>query len=139
MKDPKKLAIYAILISLTSLIISINNYFRFGGINDIKRMIIKMELRLETKQNLEKAIANLWEAGRLGTSENGRDEIKTRLNRAIQLLGIAKITAGQEDKLYISDIKDQLGKINQTQFKKMQSFQSSIDNVIKKIQKIADK
>ena len=129
MSDVKRLAIIAIIISTASLIISVNNYFRFGGIKDVQNILITLESNFETKYNIRTALDQLQEASLLGDSQNNSSALKMRIDNASQLLGLAKITAKSKDQKTIVEVKEQLRKMSENELWQKHPISQSINQM----------
>ncbi|MFA5929075.1 MAG: hypothetical protein WC838_07245 [Candidatus Margulisiibacteriota bacterium] len=136
--DAKKIAYYAMLIACASLIISVNNYFRFGGVKDYQRMILQMEYHLETKTNLNNAMNQLKEAGSM-SAEKSREEVEKRLTSAGQILGLAILTAETEDKKVISELKDEVGLMKEEEALKSAGFSKRLSELTSKVKEVTEK
>ena len=129
MPDAKRLAIIAIVISTAALIISVNNYFRFGGFKDVQNMMLTLESTFETKYNIRTALDQLHEASLMGDAIKDSESFKARIDSATQLLGIAKVTAKANDQKTITEVKEQLRKISDEELWKKHSLTQAINQM----------
>jgi hypothetical protein len=95
-------------ISLVALLFSLNSLIATGGFNKMKKTLLELEFKMETKKYLLEAKAHLLEAKALYNFKKQPAGALAEIDQAVQFLGLARLTASAEETKKINEIHQEL-------------------------------
>jgi paraquat-inducible protein B len=103
----------ALIISIIALIVSLNSLSATAGFQKIKTTLLQLEFKMETKKYLLEAKAHLLEAKALFNFNKNLAAAQTEIKQAEQFLGMALLTANENENKKIAEINDELIRLEQ--------------------------
>jgi len=138
MDSTKKIALLSLGIACAALLISCTVFFRPDSGGEIKSMILAMEMKLETKNNLHLAWNELKDALRISDKPTAAEPMRALVQQSERHLGMARLTATANIQEQIDVLKKELESVTDKLRRKDTNIQKDLEGVNRQFQEILE-